>query len=169
VARGGRDLPGSVCCAWAIEVTGLVGDLSSTDKGALALADYGAILGGGVLRRFSMGIDYGAKRLYLVPNTESTQADAFDRSGLWLQAERCTACGRCGAVQRRGTRWAARDDRIVMVSGEPIATRMLANWRALLRERPVGTRVGIRYLRDGRQVDTDLVLADRVAAGWRAD
>jgi hypothetical protein len=56
-----------------------------------------------------------------------------------------------------------------MVSGEPIATRMLANWRALLRERPVGTRVGIRYLRDGRQVDTDLVLADRVAAGWRAD
>ncbi|MCH3719183.1 hypothetical protein LZB68_08880, partial [Campylobacter lari] len=62
-------------------------DLSTTDKGALALADYGAILGGGVLRRFSMGIDYDAKRLYLVPNAESTQADAFDRSGLWLQAE----------------------------------------------------------------------------------
>ncbi len=25
--------------------------------------------------------------VYLVPNAESTRADAFDRSGLWLQAE----------------------------------------------------------------------------------
>jgi len=153
-----------------IKVTGLVGDLSSTDKGALALADYGAILGGGVLRRFSMGIDYDAKRLYLVPNAESTQADAFDRSGLWLQAEdsalRVADVAPTSAGARAGLR---RDDRIVMISGEPIATRKLADWRALLRERPVGTRVGIRYLRDGRQVDTELVLADRVAAGWRAD
>ncbi|HDS1146611.1 MULTISPECIES: aspartyl protease family protein [Stenotrophomonas] len=154
----------------SIEVTGLVGDLSTTDKGALALADYGAILGGGVLRRFSMGIDYDAKRLYLVPNAESTQADAFDRSGLWLQAEhdalRVADVAPSSAGARAGLR---RDDRIVMISGEPIATRMLADWRALLRERPVGTRVGIRYLRDGQQVDTELVLADRVAAGWRAD
>ncbi len=154
----------------SIEVTGLVGDLSSTDKGALALADYGAILGGGVLRRFSMGINYDAKRLYLVPNAESTQADAFDRSGLWLQAEdgalRVADVAPTSAGARAGLR---RDDRIVMISGEPIATRKLADWRALLRERPVGTRVGIRYLRDGRQVDTELVLGDRVAAGWRAD
>jgi hypothetical protein len=154
----------------SIEVTGLVGDLSSTDKGALALADYGAILGGGVLRRFSMGIDYDAKRLYLVPNAESTQADAFDRSGLWLQAEddalRVADVAPTSAGARAGLR---RDDRIVMISGEPIATRMLADWRALLRERPVGTRVSIRFLRDGRQVDTELVLADRVAADWRAD
>lgn len=33
------------------------------------------------------GIEYDAKRPYLVPNAESTRADAFDRSGLWLQAE----------------------------------------------------------------------------------
>lgn len=154
----------------SIEVTGLVGDLSTTDKGALALADYGAILGGGVLRRFSMGIDYDAKRLYLVPNAESPQADGFDRGGLWLQAEqdalRVADVAPSSAGARAGLR---RDDRIVMISGEPIATRRLADLRALLRERPVGTRVVIRYLRDDRQVDTELVLADRVAAGWRAD
>lgn len=153
-----------------IQVNGLVGDLSSTSKGALALADYGAILGGGVLRRFSMGIDYDAKRLYLVPNAESTQPDAFDRSGLWLQSEgaalRVADVAPTSAGARAGLR---RDDRIVMISGEPIATRRLAHWRALLRERPGGTRVGIRYLRDGRQVDTELVLADRVAADWHAD
>lgn len=153
-----------------IKVTGLVGDLSSTDKGALALADYGAILGGGVLRRFSMGIDYNTKRLYLVPNAESTQSDAFDRSGLWLQAEdgalRVADVAPTSAGARAGLR---RDDCIVMIAGEPIAARILGDWRALLRERPVGTRVGIRYLRDGRQMDTELVLADRVAAGWPAD
>ncbi|MGE8221615.1 MAG: aspartyl protease family protein [Stenotrophomonas sp.] len=154
----------------SIKVSGLVGDLSTTDKGALALADYGAILGGGVLRRFSMGIDYDAKRLYLVPNAESKQPDAFDRSGLWLQAEdaalRVADVAPTSAGARAGLR---RDDRIVMITGEPIAARMLADWRALLRERPGGTRVGIRYLRDGQQADTDLVLADRVAADWRAD
>ncbi|HEL2978359.1 TPA: aspartyl protease family protein [Stenotrophomonas maltophilia] len=153
-----------------IKVTGLVGDLSSTDKGALALADYGAILGGGVLRRFSMGIDYDAKRLYLVPNAESTEADAFDRSGLWLQAEdgalRVADVAPSSAGARAGLR---RDDRIVMISGEPIAMRTLADWRALLRERPVRTRVGIRYLRDDRQMDTELVLADRVKERWPAD
>ncbi|MBA0430197.1 MULTISPECIES: aspartyl protease family protein [Stenotrophomonas] len=153
-----------------IKVTGLVGDLSSTDKGALALADYGAILGGGVLRRFSMGIDYDTKRLYLVPNAESTQTDAFDRSGLWLQAEdgalRVADVAPTSAGARAGLR---RDDCIVMIAGEPIAARILGDWRTLLRERPVGTRVGIRYLRDGRQMDTELVLADRVAAGWPAD
>lgn len=93
----------------SIEVTGLVGDLSSTDKGALALADYGAILGGGVLRRFSMGIDYDTKRLHLVPNAESTQAGRCLRPQWAVAASRtrCTACGRCGAVQRRCTRRAA--------------------------------------------------------------
>ncbi|UXB15869.1 aspartyl protease family protein [Stenotrophomonas maltophilia] len=154
----------------SIEVTGLVGDLSSTDKGALALADYGAILGGGVLRRFSMGIDYDTKRLYLVPNAESTQADAFDRSGLWLQAEhdalRVADVAPSSAGARAGLR---RVDRIVMIAGEQVAARILGDWRALLREHAVGTHVAIRYLRDGRQVDTELVLADRVAAGWRAD
>ncbi len=153
----------------SIEVNGLVGDLSSTNKGALALADYGAILGGGVLRRFSMGIDYDAKRLYLVPNAESTQPDAFDRSGLWLQAEdaalRVADVAPTSAGARAGLR---RDDRIVMIDGEPVATRKLGDWRAQLRERPVGTGVGVRYLRDGRQMDTRLVLADRVAERWPA-
>ncbi|MFL4597854.1 aspartyl protease family protein [Stenotrophomonas maltophilia] len=153
-----------------IQVNDLVGDLSSTDKGALALADYGAILGGGVLRRFSMGVDYNARRLYLVPNAESTQADAFDRSGLWLQAEdgalRVADVAPTSAGARAGLR---RDDRIITISGEPITTRRLADWRALLRERPVGTRVGIRYLRDDRQVDTELVLADRVNERWPAN
>ncbi|MGY5943917.1 aspartyl protease family protein [Stenotrophomonas forensis] len=153
----------------SIEVNGLVGDLSSTDKGALALADYGAILGGGVLRRFSMGVDYNARRLYLVPNAESTQADAFDRSGLWLQAEdgalRVADVAPTSAGARAGLR---RDDRIVLIDGEPVATRKLGDWRAQLRERPVGTGVDVRYLRDGRQMDTRLVLADRVAERWPA-
>ncbi|KAG1540999.1 hypothetical protein G6F50_014284 [Rhizopus delemar] len=49
-----------------------------------------------------------------------------------------------------------------------VATRKLGDWRAQLRERPVGTGVGVRYLRDGRQMDTRLVLADRVAERWPA-
>lgn len=114
--------------------------------------------------------DYDTKRLHLVPNAESTQADAFDRSGLWLQAEhdalRVADVAPSSAGARAGLR---RDDRIVMIAGEQVAARILGDWRALLREHAVGTHVAIRYLHDGRQVDTELVLADRVAAGWRVD
>ncbi len=86
--RGARDRPGSAMQRMgSIEVTGLTRDLPGTDNGTLALADYGAILGGSALRCFSTGIEYDAKRPYLVPNAESTRADAFDRSGLWLHAE----------------------------------------------------------------------------------
>ncbi|KAG0911602.1 hypothetical protein G6F32_016755 [Rhizopus arrhizus] len=105
----------------------------------------------------------------MVPNAESTQADAFDRSGLWLQAEdgalRVADVAPTSAGARAGLR---RDDRIVMIDGEPVATRKLGDWRAQLRERPVGPGVGVRYLRAGRQMDTRLVLADRVAERWPA-
>jgi hypothetical protein len=74
-----------------IEVTGLVGDLSSTDKGALALADYGAILGGGVLRRFSMGIDYGAKRSiwYPIPKARRPMPSIAAGCGCKLNTMHC--------------------------------------------------------------------------------
>jgi hypothetical protein len=47
----------------SIEVTGLTRDLPGTDNGTLALADYGAILGGSALRCFSTGIEYHGHRV----------------------------------------------------------------------------------------------------------
>ncbi|SQG12325.1 PDZ/DHR/GLGF domain-containing protein [Stenotrophomonas maltophilia] len=61
---GARDRPGSAMQRMgSIEVTGLTRDLPGTDNGTLALADYGAILGGSALRCFSTGIEYHGHRV----------------------------------------------------------------------------------------------------------
>lgn len=154
----------------SIEVEGLAGDLSTTGKGALATADYGAILGGAVLRRFTVGLDYDRKRMYLTANAENAAPEPFDRSGLWLQAD--------GAVLRVGNVAAGTaaaqaglraDDRIVSLRGAPVATRSLGDWRVMLRELPAGSRVAVGYLRDGKAAVAELVLADRIAPRWPAE
>lgn len=153
-----------------IDVEGLAGDLSTTDKGALAISDYGAILGGGVLRRFTVGLDYGAKRMYLTPNAENATPEPFDRSGLWLQAD--GAALRVGDVAAGSAAERAQlreNDRIVSIRGEQVATRGLGQWRAFLRELPPGTRVAVGYVRDGKHADAELVLADRIPQHWPSD
>lgn len=150
-----------------IEIEGLAGDLSTTDKGALAIAEYGAILGGGILRRFTVHLDYDAKRMYLVPNAENATREPFDRSGLWLQAAgdvllvADVAAG--SAAERAKLR---QDDRIVSIGDKPVADRSLSQWRDMLRELPAGTRVAVGYLRHGRRADAELVLADRIPQRW---
>ncbi len=66
------------------EINGVVGDLYTGDKGAFANPDMSGNLGGGVLRRFTVAFDYGAKRMYLAPNADFAKPDEFDRSGLFL-------------------------------------------------------------------------------------
>lgn len=154
----------------SIAVEGLAGDLSTTGKGALATADYGAILGGAVLRRFTVSLDYDRKRMYLTANAENAAPEPFDRSGLWLQAD--GAALRVGdvaagtAAAQAGLR---EDDRIVSLRGAPVATRSLGDWRVMLRELPAGERVAVGYLRDGKAAVAEMVLADRIAPRWPAD
>lgn len=153
-----------------IDVEGLAGDLSTTDKGALAISDYGAILGGGVLRRFTVGLDYGAKRMYLTPNAENAAPEPFDRSGLWLQADGSTL--RVGDVAAGSAAERAQlreNDRIVSIRGEQVTTRGLGQWREILRELPPGTRVAVGYLRDGKHANAELILSDRIPRHWPSD
>lgn len=151
----------------SLEVEGLAGDLSTTDKGALAHPDYGAILGGAVLRRFTVGLDYASKRMYFTPNAENDAPEPFDRSGLWLQAEGSVL--RIGGVAPGSAAARAHlreNDRVVSIRGEPVGRRDLGQWRTLLRDLPVGTQVAIGYVREGQPGEADLVLAERIAARW---
>lgn len=153
-----------------IEVEGLAGDLSTTDKGALAISDYGAILGGGVLRRFTVGLDYGAKRMYLTPNAENAAPEPFDRSGLWLQADGATL--RIGDVADGSAAERAllrENDRIVSIQDEQVSASGLGQWREILRELPPGTRVAVGYVRDGKRANAELVLSDRIPQHWLSD
>jgi len=148
-----------------IAIPGVAGDLYVGDKGAFANPDLGGNLGGGVLRRFTVAFDYDAKRMYLAPNAGFAQADAFDRSGLWLlgdgDALKVAAVAPESAAQRADLH---ENDRITRIGGAAVATQTLATWRQRLRDLPAGTRVDIDFVRDGKAGKATLLLADRIPA-----
>lgn len=123
-----------------------------------------------MLRRFTVGLDYAAKRLYFAPNADHGRPDPFDRSGLWLQADGdAFRIGDVVAGSAAARAHLRENDRIVSIGGEPIAARSLSDWRARLRELPNGTRLVIGFLRDGKPAAAELVLADRIAPRWQPD
>lgn len=158
-ARFGRLMLGELA------VDGIAGDLYTGDKGSFASSDLDANLGGGVLSRFTVAFDYAARRLYLAPNARFGQADAFDRSGLWLMADgdalRIADVAAGSAGEKAGLKVG---DRLRTIGGEAIGARTLSDWRTLLRERAAGTALTLDYLRDGKPATATLVLADRVRA-----
>lgn len=147
----------------ALRVEGIVGNLFSGDRGALANPQISANLGGGVLRRFTVAFDYRAKQVHLLPNADYARADQFDRSGLWLMKDGAALeigdVAPQSAAQLAGLRVG---DRIVEIDGAAVPTRSLGDWRALLRETPAGTRLRIRFERAGQSEELTLTLADRI-------
>ena len=149
-------------------IVGIAGELFTGDKGAFANPDLAGNLGSGVLRRFTVAFDYDKRRMYLSPNADFAKSDAFDRSGLWLLADaatlRITDVVQDSAGARAGMKI---DDRVVAIGGESVAKRSLAQWRRLLRESPVGTRIALKYRRGNDEESADVILADRIPAAAR--
>ncbi|HEX6833518.1 MAG TPA: PDZ domain-containing protein, partial [Rudaea sp.] len=146
-------------------IEGVAGDLYTGDKGSFANPDIGGNLGGGVLRRFTVTFDYANRTMYLAPNANFGKADDFDRSGLWLILDGDALRVIDTAPQSAGARADLRaDDRIVAISGEAIKARSLPAWRERLRTLPAGTRLKVAFERGGTKHETELVLADRIAA-----
>ncbi|MGH8172180.1 MAG: aspartyl protease family protein [Rhodanobacteraceae bacterium] len=148
-------------------VVGSAGDFYMGDKGSFANPDLGANMGGGVLRRFTVAFDYTARRMYLAPNADFAKPDAFDRSGLFLlgdgDAFKVVDVAPDSAALRAGMK---NDDRINAIGGEKVATRSLAEWRARLRELPVGTRLKVDVQRGGKPLSVELLLADRIPSAF---
>jgi predicted aspartyl protease len=148
-----------------LDIDGIAGDLFIGDKGALANPDWSGDLGGGVLHRFTLAFDYPNKKIYFAPNAEIGKPYAFDRSGLWLlvdgDALKVVDIAKDSAAEHAGLHVA---DRISAIDGALISTKSLSDWRQQLRELPVGTRLAVRFQRDGKSSDATLTLADRMPA-----
>ena len=116
-----------------ITLTNLVAGYSTQTAGAFAAPFVAANIGGNLLRRFTVTFDYDNGTMTLVPNAAYTEADSYERSGLFL-------IKRDGNVQvvaaRPGTPAAtagiAKGDTIVSINGSPAGTMLLQQVRALL-------------------------------------
>jgi hypothetical protein len=147
------------------EIRGVAGDLYTGDKGAFSNPDMSGNLGGGVLKRFTVAFDYGAKRMYLAPNADFAKVDSFDRSGLFLlgdgDALLVADVAPESAAERAGLK---AKDRIVAIDGTPVKGAALIAVRAKLRESAAGTKIEVDRMRDDKKATAELVLADRIPA-----
>jgi len=116
-----------------LTVHDIITDFSTQQRGAFADSSIAANIGGAVLRRFTVTLDYTNLRLTLRPNGAFAQADTGDRSGLFL-------IGRSGTIAvldvRAGTPAAdagiTKDDTIVAIDGRAYDTDALPDVRMLL-------------------------------------
>jgi hypothetical protein len=150
-----------------LAIKDIAGDLYTSTKGALSNPDQAGNLGGGILRRFTVTFNYVAKRMYLAPNSEFDKAQAFDRSGLWLNldgnalkvADIASGSSATNADIQEG-------DRIIAIDRESVSMRTLAEWRECLRQLPVATELTFQLLRNDVEIATRLILADRIPPKW---
>lgn len=146
-----------------LSIVGIAGDLFVGNTGAFADPTVAGNLGGGVLHRFTVTFDYAHRKMYLAPNAAFGQPDSYDRSGLWLFADgdalKVVDVADGSAAQRAGIR---KGDRIVAIGGLAVGELSLADWRERLRTLATGPRLPIRFLRKGKAMAVDLVLADRI-------
>jgi predicted aspartyl protease len=138
----------------------VVGELFTGDKGALADPDVSANLGGGVLRRFAVTFDYRGRKMYLEP-ARGVPRDIYDRAGMFMMRAgdvlRVVAVTPGGPAEHAGI---AVDDRVVAIDGAPVASRRLAEWRAILGAGEIGARHSLTVGTGAAQRDRTLVLAE---------
>lgn len=116
-----------------LTVHDIITDFSTQQRGAFADSSIAANIGGAVLRRFTLTLDYAHARLTLRPNSAFAQEDNGDRSGLFL-------IGRSGTIAvldvRAGTPAAdagiTKDDTLVSINGRAYEPAALPDVRMLL-------------------------------------
>jgi hypothetical protein len=143
-----------------VTVHDVVGDLFTGDKGAFSDPDSAGNVGGGILHRFIVTFDYGAKIMYLEPGKDTDVREVYDRAGLFLRRDgeglSVIAVVPHGPADKAGVK---PDDRITAIDGAAVRTRSLHEWRARLRDSAPGTKV---KLHDERMGDVTLTLAELV-------
>ncbi len=139
-----------------------VADLVMDKAGAAAAARTAGNIGGDILKRFTVTLDYGHQKIWLAPNALSAEPDVFDRSGIWISR---AADGNILIADVSGDSAAAKaglksGDVIRAVDGKPAAGIALYDLREQFRGKP-GT-VFTLSVAGTQERDVKLSLADQV-------
>jgi len=146
-----------------LTVDNVVVDMSLHKAGALSHAAPAGNIGSGVLKRFTVTFDYAGGRLFFEPNRSYPRGDAYDRSGLWINA---SPLGYRVDGVVAGSPAARADiaigDIIVNVNGRPATALSLTDLRDLLRDSAPGTIVKLTVRSRVRQSEVLLQLRDQI-------
>jgi hypothetical protein len=138
--------------------------LSTDTKGDNASNTISGNIGGGILKRFVVTLDYEHNTMYLKPVTTAVaDLDTFDRSGVWLNQ---SDTGYKVVDVTKGTpaddAGLKADDEIVAVDGKPATGIPLYEMRSRLRNELPGTTVIFTVKRSGVTKNVTVTLRDLI-------
>ena len=154
----------------AVEIGGLrapavVATLQTEERKLPGSRAVAGSIGGRLLARFTVTIDFIGRRLLLQPGATLATPDAHDRSGMWLNLDGEDLI--IDALQPNGPAARAQlqpHDRIVAIDGVPATELTLAGVRAMFRDSLPDTRVRVTARRDGKVIYANFILTDLVPA-----
>jgi hypothetical protein len=120
-------------------------------------------IGGDILKRFTVTLDYGHQLAWLQPNAGNDSPEVFDRSGLWIARAKSGAIEVAdvttdGPAFRLGLKVG---DEILAIDGKRAEDIQLPALRETFKG-AVGTRLQLRVKTPAGEKDVTLVLADQV-------
>jgi hypothetical protein len=124
--------------------------LSTQQAGSFAASDIAGNIGGGILKRFDLTLDYANERIFFEPNTQFDAPDVFDRSGMWLNdagnALEVMDVTAGGPAERAGVRVG---ERVRAIDGKPVGAGDLLRLRARFLSEPPGTKLRLETETEG--------------------
>jgi hypothetical protein len=146
-----------------VTVTGPILEFATNKAGGGNEQHTAGNIGGDILKRFTVTLDYGHQLAWLQPNAGNDSPEVFDRSGLWI------ARAPSGAIEIADVTSdspAAKlglvvGDKILSIDGKSAAQIPLPALRETFKG-PIGTRFQLRVKTASGDKDVTLVLADQV-------
>jgi membrane-associated protease RseP (regulator of RpoE activity) len=138
--------------------------LSTDTKGDNSSNAISGNIGGGVLKRFIVTLDYEHNTMYLKPVTTAvSDLDSFDRSGLWINNSNAgytvVDITKGGPADTAGLKVG---DEIVSVNGKPASSIPLYDMRGQLRNEAPGSVVKFSVKRGAESKDIAVTLRDLI-------
>lgn len=138
--------------------------LSTQKAGSFAATDIAGNIGGGILKRFNLVLDYENARIVFEPNTNFAVRDVFDRSGVWLNDAgdvlEVMDVTQGGPAENAGLR---AGERIRAIDGAPVKPGDLLRLRARFVSEAPGTQLKLEVeSAGGERRELTLTLAELV-------
>lgn len=145
-------------------INGTVVQLSTDKKGAGADENMSGNIGGGILKRFVVTLDYEHSTMYLKPVTQAvSDLDTFDRSGAWInQSDAGYKVVNVTPGAPADVAGLKANDEIVAVDGKPATATPVYELRKRLRNQAAGTVVTFTVKRGGETKDIAVTLKDLI-------
>lgn len=145
----GGNLQGRVARGGVLEIGGVtvknpVVELSTSKKGSFARKHIAGNIGGEILRRFTVTLDYAHQRIYLKANKAYGTPMDYDRSGMWVNQQGkgfiVESVMAAGPADEAGLKTG---DVITAVDGKPAMEVGLPEFRSMLRNGAPGAKLDL--------------------------